>query len=174
MGGRPNSEHVTATHCNGTFALRARMNPKLISGDRNLRQRQRKRMGTAVRQQRQPSAEPSLRECRSGTTPERCQNDARTTSPATPSPNIPQSRTQAGKQAGRQAGRTKTQIPTVYGGPDAMSPTSYDSAQPAGTQALRFIHEVWNRHHDNPRQSHAGTQRATSFRHPPRVRATTK
>ena len=55
-----------------------------------------------------------------------------------------------------------------------MSPASYDSAQPAGTQALRFIHEVWKRYHDNPRQSHARTQRATSFRHPPRVRATTK
>ena len=182
------------------------MNPKLTSGDRNLRQRQGhrtgttfqqqrqpswckaeslrpacqipqrqrpqskfprgKRMGTAVRQRHQPSAESSLRECRSGTTPERRQNEARTTSPATPSPNIC---THARAQAGRQAGRTKTQIPTVYGQIQLRQRTTCRHA--GVTLHSRGLETIY---HDNPRQSHARTQRATSFRHPPRVRATTK
>ena len=189
---------MTVTHCNSTYTLRARMNPKLPSGDRNLRQRQGhrtgttfqqqrqpswckaeslrpacqipqrqrpqskfprgKRMGTAVRQRHQPSAESSLRECRSGTTPERRHP-------------LRQVQTYARTHARRQAGK---QVVRKHKSQRYMARSSYDSAQPAGTQALRFIHEVWKRYHDNPRQSHARTQRATSFRHPPRVRATTK
>ena len=55
LGRRPSSEHVTATHCNGTHPLRTRIDPKLKAGDRNLQQRPRNSMGTAFQQRRQHS-----------------------------------------------------------------------------------------------------------------------
>ena len=46
---------MTVTHCNGTNPLRARINPKLKAGDRNLQQRLQNSMGTAFQQQHQHS-----------------------------------------------------------------------------------------------------------------------
>ena len=47
VGALTNSEQVTVTHCNGANPLRARSDPKLKAGDRNLQQRLQNSMGTA-------------------------------------------------------------------------------------------------------------------------------
>ena len=179
---RPNSEHVTVTHCNGTNPLHACIDPKLKAGDRNLRQRLQNSMGTAFQRHRRHSWKKakSLHPVCQMLQKHLAQNNTSDLHGARPNPS---------NDVGTTSIDVGNDVPgylwkRVYCQPRLSfpflraTPGYYDGEKPVGTHVTLYFARFGNAssapYHDNPRQSHARTQCAPSFSSPPLVRASTQ